>query len=95
MKITKEQVRHVAELARLDIDEADLDGFARDLGDILEHAESLGRVDTTDVPPTSHAVEICNAFREDFITGHLENKDALENAPEAEEGSFVVPRIIE
>lgn len=95
MKITKEQVHHVAELARLDIDEADLNRFARELGDILEHAESLGRVDTTDVAPTSHAVEICNAFRQDFVAEHLAREKALENAPESEEGSFAVPRVIE
>lgn len=85
----------MAELARLDIREKDLDRFARDLGDILEHAESLGRVDTTDVPPTSHAVQICNAFREDTVAGHLDAEDALENAPESENGSFAVPRVIE
>lgn len=95
MKITKEEVRHVAELARLDIDEADLDRFARDLGNILEHAEKLGQVDTAGVEPTSHAVEISNAFREDLVGEHLDNEEAVENAPEAEEGSFVVPRIIE
>ncbi|MFW6080984.1 MAG: Asp-tRNA(Asn)/Glu-tRNA(Gln) amidotransferase subunit GatC [Desulfosalsimonas sp.] len=95
MKITKEQVRHVAELARLEIRETDLDRFARDLADILEHAESLGKIDTTDVPPTSHAVEICNAFREDAVAGHLDRQEALKNAPESEEGSFAVPRVIE
>ncbi|MFW6334799.1 MAG: Asp-tRNA(Asn)/Glu-tRNA(Gln) amidotransferase subunit GatC [Desulfosalsimonas sp.] len=95
MKISRQQVQHVAELARLDIREKDLDRFARDLGDILEHAESLGRVDTTDVPPTSHAVQICNAFREDAVAGHLDAEDALENAPESENGSFAVPRVIE
>lgn len=95
MKISKEEVRHVAELARLELDEADLDKFARSLGDILEYAESLGRVDTSDVPPTSHAVEICNAFRDDRIAAHLDNESATKNAPESEEGSFVVPRVIE
>lgn len=95
MKITKQEVRHVAELARLEIEEKDLDRFARELGDILEYAESLGRVDTTDVAPTSHAVEICNAFRPDSVTKHLDHEEALKNAPESEEGSFSVPRVIE
>lgn len=95
MKITKEQVSHVAELARLEIDEQDLDRFCRDLGEILEHAESLGRVDTTGIPPVSHAVELSNAFRRDLVSKHLDSKEALKNAPESEEGSFAVPRVIE
>lgn len=95
MKITKQEVRHVAELARLEIDEKDLDGFARDLAEILKYAESLGRADTTDVAPTSHAVEICNAFRRDSVAQHLEPEEALKNAPQSEEGGFAVPRVIE
>ncbi|MFP3981315.1 MAG: Asp-tRNA(Asn)/Glu-tRNA(Gln) amidotransferase subunit GatC [Desulfobacterales bacterium] len=95
MKITKDEVQHVAELARLEINEADVEKFARTLADILEHAESLSRVDTADVPPTAHAVEISNAFRQDVVTKHLENQDALGNAPESEAGSFVVPKVIE
>ena len=95
MNITKEEVLHVAALARLTIDDADVEGFARNLGDILAHAESLGQVDTTNVAPTSHAVEICNAFRTDEMTGHLESEATLANAPESEDGSFVVPKVIE
>ena len=95
MKITRDEVLHVAALARLNIAERDVDKFARDLGDILEHVESLGKVDTTDVVPTAHAVDVQNAFREDVEAGHLDNKAALVNAPEAEDGSFVVPKVIE
>lgn len=95
MKITKEEVEHVAALARLEIDPADVQRFARHLGDILAYAESLGGVDTAGIPPTAHAVEIANAFREDTETGHLDRERALANAPESENGNFVVPRVIE
>jgi aspartyl-tRNA(Asn)/glutamyl-tRNA(Gln) amidotransferase subunit C len=95
MKITKQEVAHVAALARLTIDEADVEGFARNLGDILAYAESLNQVNTADVAPTAHAVEICNAFRPDAVAGHLSAGDALANAPESEDGSFVVPKVIE
>ncbi|MFO7860243.1 MAG: Asp-tRNA(Asn)/Glu-tRNA(Gln) amidotransferase subunit GatC [Desulfosalsimonas sp.] len=95
MKISREEVAHVAALARLTIDEADVDGFARNLGEILAYAESVSRVDTTDVSPTAHAVEICNAFRQDAVAGHLDAQNTMANAPESEDGSFVVPRVIE
>ena len=95
MKITRDEVLHVAALARLTIAEADVDKFARNLADVLDHVERLGRVDTTDVPPTAHAVDVENAFREDVEAGHLDREAALENAPEAEDGSFVVPKVIE
>jgi aspartyl-tRNA(Asn)/glutamyl-tRNA(Gln) amidotransferase subunit C len=95
MKITEEEVAHVASLAKLTIDSQDVKKFAQNLGEILAYAESLNQVDTTDIVATSHAVEICNAFREDEILKHLDTADAMANAPESEDGSFVVPRVIE
>ena len=95
MKITKDEVMHVAALARLDIDKASIDNFADQLGNILEYIETLNRVDTKDVPATFHAISITNAFRDDEEGMHLENEKALLNAPEADEGSFIVPKIIE
>ncbi len=95
MKITKDEVLHVATLARLKIAENDVDRFAGQLGDILTYVETLGRIDTTGVPPTSHAVDMANAFRDDTPRPHLEQDAALANAPEAEDGFFVVPKVIE
>ena len=95
MKISKDEVLHVADLARLDIDKGSIDNFADQLGNILEYIETLNSVDTKDVPATFHAISITNAFREDEEEGHLDNERALANAPEADEGSFIVPKIIE
>ena len=95
MKISKEEVLHVAGLARLNIDEAMTDMFADQLGAILEYVETLNRLDTSDIPPTFHAVNISNAFREDIIKPHLDREAALENAPEADDGHFIVPKVIE
>lgn len=95
MKISKDQVLHVAGLARLNIDESQTDMFAEQLGDILEYVETLNQLDTTDVPPTFHAVDISNAFREDRIQPHLNRKEAVSNAPEEEDGNFIVPKVIE
>jgi aspartyl-tRNA(Asn)/glutamyl-tRNA(Gln) amidotransferase subunit C len=94
MKITKDEVLHVANLARLDIDEASMDKFARQIGTILEYVDTLGRVDTQGVEPTSHAIFLNNAFREDDERENLDQDKALANAPEQEDGNFVVPKVI-
>ena len=94
MKITKEDILYVANLARLEIDESSIETFAGQIGKILEYVDALNRVDTDDVPPTSHAIFLTNAFREDVETGHLNQESALCNAPEKEEGSFLVPKVV-
>ena len=94
MKITKEEVMYVAELARLDLDEASIEMFANQIGEILEYVATLNRVSTDSVPPTSHAIFLTNAFREDETKKHLDRDMALSNAPEKEDGNFVVPRVI-
>ncbi len=94
MKITKKEVRHVADLARLDLDEKSIDTFAGQLGTILEYVDTLNHVDTKDVKPTSHAIFLTNAFREDHPAGHLERDEALANSPEREDGSFIVPKVV-
>ena len=66
MKITKEEVVHVANLARLDLDEDSISKFAGQIDNILEYIDMLNRVDTEGVPPTSHAIFLNNAFREDI-----------------------------
>ena len=95
MKITKEEVLYVANLARLDLDEASIDKFAGQIGNILEYIELLNQVDTQDVKPTSHAIELTNAFRDDEEKEHLDRERALANAPRKEDGSFIVPKVIE
>jgi aspartyl-tRNA(Asn)/glutamyl-tRNA(Gln) amidotransferase subunit C len=94
VKITKEEVLHVANLARLDLDEASIDKFAEQIGTILAYMDKLRRVDTKGVKPTSHAITLNTAFREDSQRDHLNTETATANAPEKEEGSFVVPKIV-
>jgi len=94
MKITKEEVLHVAHLARLDIAEGDVERFAGQIGTILDYVDTLKKVDTAGVPATSHAITLTNAFREDEVKGQLDPEDALANAPEKDGGAFVVPKII-
>jgi len=94
MKITKEEVLKVATLARLDVAEDAIEPFAEQISTILEYVDTLKHVDTDGVTATSHAISLTNAFREDEPHEHLERERALENAPEKEEGTFTVPRII-
>ncbi|MFO7965768.1 MAG: Asp-tRNA(Asn)/Glu-tRNA(Gln) amidotransferase subunit GatC [Desulfobacterales bacterium] len=94
MKITKEEVVHVAKLARLDIEEDLIDKFAAQIGSILAYIDVLNTVDTEGVTPTSHAIFLNNAFREDDPGNHLQRDAALANAPEKEDGWFLVPKVI-
>ena len=95
MKISKDEVLHVANLARLKLDESGIEKLAAQIGTILDYVDTLNQVDTTGVTPTSHAIFISNAFREDTLHQHLSNEVALLNAPEKGDGAFVVPKIIE
>jgi aspartyl-tRNA(Asn)/glutamyl-tRNA(Gln) amidotransferase subunit C len=94
MKITKDEVLYVADLARLDLDEASIDMFAEQITEILGYVDMLKGVDTEGIQPTSHAIFLTNAFREDENKEHLERDRALANAPEKEEGSFIVPKVV-
>jgi len=94
MKITKQEILHVAQLARLEIDEAAIEKFAAQIGDILAYVDQLKQVDTEGVPPTSHALSLTNAFREDTGMPHLPLETSLANAPRQEAGSFLVPKVV-
>ena len=95
MEITREQVEHVAKLARLAISEEEKALFGRQLSSILTYVEALNRVDTAHVEPTSHVIPMQNVLREDEVKPSLPRDAALGNAPDADEGCFRVPKIIE
>lgn len=95
MKITKEQVVHVADLARLNIGDDETDMFTSQLNDILAYVDILNRADTAGVEPMSHAVGWTEAFRDDVVLPSLDIEDALANAPDDTGGSFKVPKVIE
>ncbi|MGB5620190.1 MAG: Asp-tRNA(Asn)/Glu-tRNA(Gln) amidotransferase subunit GatC [Desulfobacterales bacterium] len=94
MKITKEEILHVAHLARLEIDATAIEKFVDQIGTVLEYVDQLKGVDTEGVRPTSHAISRTNAFREDEQSGHLDPAAVLSNAPEKENGSFIVPKVV-
>jgi aspartyl-tRNA(Asn)/glutamyl-tRNA(Gln) amidotransferase subunit C len=92
--ITREQVAHLADLARIDLSDAELDHLAPQLSVILDSIASIQDVAGDDVPPTSHPVPLTNVFREDVVVPGLTPEEALAGAPEAEEQRFSVPRIL-
>ena len=96
MQISKDEVRHVAQLARLALDDQALDEMAVQIGTILAYMETLNRVDTTTVQPTAHAVSVpITPVREDVTGAHLPRDQALANAPDEDGESFLVPRVID
>lgn len=93
-KITKEDVRHVAQLARLDVTEEEVDLYTGQLEAILEHAASISAIDTEGIEPTSHPLKMSNVLREDVVGTSLTQEQALLNAPAVEQGRFKVPQIL-
>lgn len=94
MAISKEQVQHVALLARLALSDEEVEFFGGQLSQILGHIDKISSLDTADVEPTAHALDVSNVFREDCTRPCLSQEEALANAPKAEAGGFVVPKIV-
>ncbi len=95
MRIGKEEVERVAKLARLEITEAEKEVFSKHLSSILTYIDKLKTLNTEGVEPTATVLEQTNVFREDKARPCLPAEKALANAPESEDGSFVVPKILE
>jgi aspartyl-tRNA(Asn)/glutamyl-tRNA(Gln) amidotransferase subunit C len=93
-KITLDQVRHVAKLSRLALDEPRLKKFSAQLGSILEYVAKISEVDVTGVEPMAHALPIHNVFREDIVEPSLPLEKVLENAPDSDGPFFKVPKVI-
>ena len=93
--ISRDEVAHLARLARLAVTDEELDTFAGQLDVILQAVAQVGEVAAVDVPPTSHSVPLTNVYRDDVVVPGLERKDAMAGAPDAEENRFRVPRILD
>ncbi|MFC7393469.1 Asp-tRNA(Asn)/Glu-tRNA(Gln) amidotransferase subunit GatC [Scopulibacillus cellulosilyticus] len=94
-KITKEQVKHVANLARLSFTDEEVETFTSQLGDIIDFAEQLNELDTSGVEPTTHVLDISNVLREDISREWLTREEALKNAPDQQNGQVKVPAVLE
>ncbi len=92
--VSREEVRHLADLARIELSDDELDHLAPQLAVIIDSVASINQVAAGDIPPTSHALALTNVFREDVVRPGLTADEALSGAPEQEQQRFKVPRIL-
>lgn len=92
--LTRAEVAHLANLARIDLSEAELDRLGAELPAIVQHVQSVQQVAGADVPAMSHPVPVTNVFRPDVVVSGLTPDEALEGAPDSEQQRFLVPKIL-
>lgn len=96
MSVTKEEVYYVANLAMLQLKESEAEGLQKDMNKILGYIDTLNELDTSDIEPLEHVMEItASTFRKDIAKEPLSHEEALKNAPDADSDYFRVPRVIE
>ncbi len=95
MKLSRDEVLHIALLARLGLNEAELDKFSEQLSNILENFEILQQVDTSNVPPTAQSIPLQNVMRDDEVAASLPESEILANAPQKEANFFRVRAVLE
>lgn len=95
MKITREQVEHVAHLARLSLTEEEKVSMTKDMEMILEFADQINQFEFEDVNATAHVIPINNVFREDVMQPSMDRDKLLANAPSTEKGCISVPKVVE
>lgn len=95
MKVTRETIEYVAELARLNLTENEKEKLAEEMADIISYVDKLNELDTSNVPPTSHVKPVHNVFREDEARESYDREKILANAPSQEDGCFKVPKVVE
>ncbi len=94
-RIAKEEVLHIAELARLELDEREVETYTLQLGAILDHASAISELDLREVIPMTHPLPLSNVLRDDIIDESLQEADFAKSAPDFEDHRFRVPKILE
>jgi len=95
MKLSDEQVRHIAWLARLGLSDEEVEKFSLQLSNILDNVEILQQVDTANVPPATHSIPLQNVLRKDDVAKSYSQSEVLSNAPKQAEKCFKVQAILE
>lgn len=95
MSVSKEEVKHLAKLSKLEFDEKSLDKITNDLSSIVDFANQLSNIDVEGVKPTAHILDIKNVFREDIMDKSYDREEILKNATEKEAGCVSVPQTVE
>ena len=94
MNIDREQIKHIADLANLTINENELDKYTNDMSNIVEFATKLNELDTENVEITTSILGEFNIFREDELKESFDNQELLKNAPASQDGMFKIPKVI-
>ncbi|MBC9784040.1 Asp-tRNA(Asn)/Glu-tRNA(Gln) amidotransferase subunit GatC [Heliobacterium chlorum] len=94
MSLTKDEVQHVAMLARLELSDKEVEKYTTQLNDILGYAQRLQALDTANVPPTAHVFPLQNVMRDDRVDPSMAREKIVANAPDEEDGFFRVPKIV-
>ena len=95
MSISIDEVKHIAKLSRLNPSEEQMQKYAAQLSDIVDMANQIGELDTSNVKPTAHILENINVFRKDEVQASYDREEILANAPTKESGCISVPRVVE
>lgn len=95
MEITADTVRGLAALACLELDDDEVERMRRDLTQMLDYVEQLSALDVSDVPPTAHVLDVATPFRADDEVRRLPVSEVVRNAPQHDDRSYVVPKVIE
>ena len=93
-RLTRDNVAKVADLARLNLSEAELERYTEQLGAVLEHAEDVASLDLDGVPPTAHPLPLVNVLRDDVVVKGVDREEVLSQAPSVEDRRFRVPAIL-
>lgn len=95
MSVTKDDVQYIADLARLQLSDNETESLVDDMNKILDYMDTLDELDTKEVEPLEHVIDLESSFRKDEAKEALEHEEALKNAPDADSDYFRVPRVIE
>ncbi|WP_018128206.1 Asp-tRNA(Asn)/Glu-tRNA(Gln) amidotransferase subunit GatC [Balneola vulgaris] len=95
MSVSEKDVHYIANLARLQVTDEEAQSYAKDMSNILEYMEQLNEVNTDNVAPLEHVIDLDSRFRKDEAKEPLSHEDALKNAPDADSDYFRVPKVIE
>lgn len=95
MKVTRDTIEHVAELARLNLAESEIDKLTHEMENIISYVDKLNELDTSGIKPMEHVIPMKNVLREDVSKGSYDREKILKNAPTHEDGCFKVPKVVE
>lgn len=95
MSVSKEEVRHIADLAKLKLNDEEVTKYTKDLSNIVDYANELANIDISGIKPTNHILNVSNVFREDMVQKSYVRDKILKNAPTKAGGCISVPKVIE